>query len=167
MSPASTAAFGQDDTTVITSPSPSPAQVALALIILKSKPVELSLAEYFDQLRKHIRNGPRDTSAPDHEHIDSVSFWKQAYERSEVAQANLLDRIYELEQHQKPQDSRSKIFDLLDIPITGKRKRGKEAVAKANCQSTRRAAPAKPSQPSKTNLGEAASTINTEDLDRK
>lgn len=61
-------------------------------------------------LRKHIRVGKRELEpkpgsaaincdAHDGErHIDSVSFWREAYEKSEAAQSRLLDRIYELEQ---------------------------------------------------------------------
>lgn len=30
--------------------------------------------------------------------FDSVSFWQQAYERSEAEQSRLMDRVYELEQ---------------------------------------------------------------------
>ncbi len=162
MSSISTAAFDQDGTRATLGPSPSQAQIALALILLRSKPLGLSLEEYFDQLRKHIRSGSQGACATDHEHLDSIAFWKQAYEESEAAQAELLDKIYELEHHQNAQDSRAMIFDIPEKPANGRLKRGNEAVAKANSQSKRRAVPAQTSQPLQTNIGEVVGTTNVQ-----
>ncbi|KAI5281057.1 hypothetical protein KEM54_003412 [Ascosphaera aggregata] len=60
--------------------SPSLPQLALALSIIKTKPLTLGIRDDLDK------------------RIDSITFWRQAYEKSEAAQARQLDRIYDLEQ---------------------------------------------------------------------
>ncbi|KAL4920448.1 hypothetical protein BDW62DRAFT_198765 [Aspergillus aurantiobrunneus] len=79
--------------------SPSPAQLALALAIVKLKPATLGIREYILQSRKSI--SVTETAeifhTPD-KFFDSISFWKQAYEKSEAEQSQLLDRNFELEQ---------------------------------------------------------------------
>ncbi|KAI5285551.1 hypothetical protein KEM52_002394 [Ascosphaera acerosa] len=97
-------------------PPPSPAQLALALTIVKTRPRQLDIREYLLSLRSCIKSGrhtqppaqrayeeqPRECGAEHVEldadkRIDSITFWRQAYEKSEAAQAALLDRIYDLE----------------------------------------------------------------------
>lgn len=97
---------------------PSSAQIALALAIVKLKPVGIDIkgatsclrilwqglqlissSEYILQRRKSIKS----SKAAEIFHwpekfFDSVSFWRQAYERSEAEQSKLLDRIFELEE---------------------------------------------------------------------
>ncbi|GKZ22287.1 hypothetical protein AbraIFM66951_007921 [Aspergillus brasiliensis] len=64
------------------------------MAIVKLKPVEHLL-----QIRHHIKSTHLiDRSYTHDKFFDSVSFWQQAYERSEAEQSKLLDRIYELEQ---------------------------------------------------------------------
>ncbi|PGH19413.1 hypothetical protein AJ80_03913 [Polytolypa hystricis UAMH7299] len=55
--------------------------------------------DYILSIREHIRNGrnAESTSTPE-KHLDSITFWRQAYEKSEATQTKLLDKIYELEQ---------------------------------------------------------------------
>lgn len=97
---------------------PSPAQLALAMAIVKLKPPDVDLKgnipvlvlfdrtcrlieslEHLLQIRHHIKSiHSADRSYTHDKFFDSVSFWQQAYERSEAEQCNLLDRIYELEQ---------------------------------------------------------------------
>lgn len=93
---------------------PSPAQIALALAIVKHKPAHLDIkgnlppmvegnlltsADHILQIRSFIKNSrTASRPAPDDKFFDSVSFWQQAYEKSEAEQSKLLDRIYELEQ---------------------------------------------------------------------
>ena len=97
--------------------------------------------EYFAKLREHISSGRRPSS--EHEYLDSITFWKKAYEESEAAQAKLLDRIYELEQGHALDQHKYDLFDLPqdpEVPVLeglGKRKRGSEPAAKANSQSKR------------------------------
>ena len=89
-------------------------------------------------------DGRRSLSSDDHEHLDSTSFWKQAYEESEAAQAKLLDKIYELEQRSTLEQEKHNLFDIPPDPESpcpkaiGKRKRATEPVAKANSQSKRK-----------------------------
>ena len=85
-----------------------------------------------------MEDGKR-TPAREHERLDSTAFWKQAYETSEAAQAELLDRIYELEQSQNLPQNRREVFDIPASPIAGNtRKRKNDTTAKANSQSKRR-----------------------------
>ncbi|KAL1886471.1 hypothetical protein Plec18167_000402 [Paecilomyces lecythidis] len=78
---------------------PSQSQLALALAIVKLKPTNIDIKDHILQIRELIKPGrdPVRTSFPE-KHLDSVSFWQQAYEKSEASQSKLLDRIYELEQ---------------------------------------------------------------------
>ncbi|OGM41480.1 hypothetical protein ABOM_008930 [Aspergillus bombycis] len=84
-----------DDDTI-----PFPAQLALAIAIVKQKPADLDIRDYILKIRLHIK----DTRDADKTYIqdkdrffDSVSFWQQAYEKSEAEQSKLVDRIYDLE----------------------------------------------------------------------
>ncbi|PGG96737.1 hypothetical protein AJ79_09465 [Helicocarpus griseus UAMH5409] len=78
---------------------PSQPQLALALAIVKSKPSNISIKDHILDVRRHIHNG-RTHQGPEipEKHLDSITFWREAYEKSESAQSKLLDRIYELEQ---------------------------------------------------------------------
>ncbi|OAX84674.1 hypothetical protein ACJ72_00966 [Emergomyces africanus] len=78
---------------------PSQPQLALALAIVKSKPSDTTLKDHILEVRRHIYNG-KTNHAPElpHKHLDSITFWREAYEKSESAQSKLLDKIYELEQ---------------------------------------------------------------------
>ncbi|KAL4785603.1 hypothetical protein BJX76DRAFT_346944 [Aspergillus varians] len=80
--------------------SPSPAQLALALAIVKLKPTGLDVKEYILQSRQSIKvpKSAAEVFHPPEKFFDSVSFWKQAYQKSEAEQSKLLDRIFELEQ---------------------------------------------------------------------
>lgn len=83
---------------------------------------------------------PRSISTDTHEHIDNTAFWKQAYEESEAARAELLDRIFELEQNQTVSRSGLATLEMAANPVvTNKRKRKNDLTAKANSQSKRRA----------------------------
>ena len=96
---------------------------------------------YLDQLRQHTHPGLRHTFAADHEHLDSTAFWRQAYEKSEAAQAKLLNKIYELELLKQLKGDGSESFEALRVGARGKRKRSEKTTAKANSQSKRRATP--------------------------
>lgn len=64
------------------------------------------------------------TSQPD-KFFDSVSFWQQAYERSEAEQSKLLDRIFELEQRNTALLAKTQKGDLGEeeqLPESSKRK---------------------------------------------
>ncbi|KAL5343086.1 hypothetical protein BJX70DRAFT_207305 [Aspergillus crustosus] len=79
--------------------SPSPAQLALALAIVKTKPPGSGMTEYVLQIRQNIKSSrDADISLSPEMFFDSVTFWKQAYEKSEAENSKLLDRTYELEQ---------------------------------------------------------------------
>lgn len=105
---------------------PSNAQLALALSILKSKPASVSVkgrqsspvslkppwifanpyqrlpSEHILSIRQYITSGKRqdvaDSGSLPERHLDSVTFWRDAYETSESEQSKLHDRIYDLEQ---------------------------------------------------------------------
>ncbi|KAE8131802.1 hypothetical protein BDV38DRAFT_288382 [Aspergillus pseudotamarii] len=86
-----------DDSTM-----PSPAQLALAIAIVKHKPADLDIREYILRIRQHIKDTREAEKPYTHDKdrfFDSVSFWRQAYEKSEAEQSKLLDRIYDLERH--------------------------------------------------------------------
>ncbi|KAL3472994.1 hypothetical protein BJX99DRAFT_261812 [Aspergillus californicus] len=79
--------------------SPTPEQIALALAIVKSKPAHFTIREYILQIRQNIKpsNNAEISRSPE-KYFDSVSFWKQAYEKSEAEQSKLLDQNFELKQ---------------------------------------------------------------------
>ncbi|KAL5002196.1 hypothetical protein BDV10DRAFT_181880 [Aspergillus recurvatus] len=80
--------------------SPSPAQLALALAIVKLKPAGLEIKKFILQCRESIKaSRTAEIFHSPEKFFDSVSFWKQAYEKSEAEKSTLLDRIFELEQH--------------------------------------------------------------------
>ncbi|XHG04667.1 hypothetical protein AWENTII_007918 [Aspergillus wentii] len=78
---------------------PSPAQLALAMAVVKQKPTGVDIKEHIMQIREFIKE-TKDShrSSSQDKFFDSVSFWQQAFEKSEAEQIKLLDRIYELEQ---------------------------------------------------------------------
>ncbi|KAE8350573.1 hypothetical protein BDV28DRAFT_150815 [Aspergillus coremiiformis] len=79
---------------------PFPAQLALAIAIVKQKPADLNAREYILQIRKYIKDtkdADKSYTQDKDKFFDSVSFWQQAYEKSEAEQSKLLDRIYDLE----------------------------------------------------------------------
>ncbi|OQE44621.1 hypothetical protein PENCOP_c002G04242 [Penicillium coprophilum] len=78
---------------------PSKLQLALALAVVKGKPPGQGVEEYILQIRQFIKttNDLRQVGATD-KFFDSVSFWQQAYERSEAGQRKLQDQIHELNQ---------------------------------------------------------------------
>ncbi|OJD21119.1 hypothetical protein ACJ73_07545 [Blastomyces percursus] len=78
---------------------PSQLQLALALAIVKSKPSNTTIKDHILKIRQHIHDG-KAYHAPElpEKHLDSITFWREAYEKSESAQSKLLDKIYELEQ---------------------------------------------------------------------
>ncbi|OJD17887.1 hypothetical protein AJ78_02059 [Emergomyces pasteurianus Ep9510] len=79
--------------------TPSQPQLALALAIVKSKPSDTTIKDHILEVRRHIYNG-KICHIPElpTKHLDSITFWREAYEKSESAQSKLLDKIYELEQ---------------------------------------------------------------------
>ena len=102
---------------------------------------------------------PQSIPREEHEHLDSIAFWKQAYEESEAAQTKLLDRIHELEQDQAAPRSGLAFPEVPASPITtSKRKRKNETVAKVTTQSKRRGVMAKALQPPESVAGDALST---------
>lgn len=76
-----------------------------------------------------------------HKHLDGTAYWKQAFQKSELAQAQLLDRVYELEQEQELNAKKLGAAQAASA-VKGKRKRGAdpEPMHKANSQAKRRAA---------------------------
>lgn len=65
--------------------------------------------DYIAEIRQHLKVGEKpqlDTSRE--KYFDSVTFWQQAYEKSEAAQSKLLDKIYDLEQRNEALLSRLK-----------------------------------------------------------
>lgn len=123
---------------------PLPAQLALAMAIVKHKPADLSIKgdilflivlliltrlDHILQIRSYIMTAkdPESnpvTSQPD-KFFDSVSFWQQAYERSEAEQSKLLDRIFELEQRNTALLAKTQKGDVGEeeqLPESSKRK---------------------------------------------
>jgi hypothetical protein len=105
---------------------------------------------------------PQSIPREEREHLDSIAFWKQAYEQSEAAQTKLLDRIYELEQDQTTPRDGLAFPEVPASPIpTRKRKRNNETAAKANSQSKRRDLMAKTLRSPESVKGDALSTEKT------
>ncbi|PKY03569.1 hypothetical protein P168DRAFT_327629 [Aspergillus campestris IBT 28561] len=95
---------------------PSPAQLALALAIVKQKPPHLDVKEYILQIRQQIKStAEADEVYTQKKYFDSVSFWQQAYERSEAEQTKLLDRIYELERRNDALLAKTQGQDTADV----------------------------------------------------
>ncbi|KAF3028003.1 hypothetical protein E8E15_004506 [Penicillium rubens] len=78
---------------------PTKPQLALALAVVKRKPPGQSVKDYILQVRQFIKKTKElgQVVATD-KFFDSVSFWQQAYERSEAAQSKLQDQVHELNQ---------------------------------------------------------------------
>lgn len=123
---------------------PSPAQLALAMAIVKQKPTDADIKgwpcpmtvpirpisniipDYILHIRSHIAHAkdPHPVSLQN-KFFDSVSFWQQAYEKSEAEQSKLLDRIYELEQRNTALLAKSQIGNVAEDekpPESSKRK---------------------------------------------
>ncbi|OQE10147.1 hypothetical protein PENVUL_c004G08305 [Penicillium vulpinum] len=78
---------------------PTKLQLALALAVVKGKPPGQSVKEYISQIRGCIKNANNlDKVVTTDKFFDSVSFWRQAYERSEAGQKKLEDQVHELNQ---------------------------------------------------------------------
>ncbi|KAJ5356159.1 hypothetical protein N7517_010768 [Penicillium concentricum] len=78
---------------------PTKLQLALALAVVKGKPPGQGVKEYILQIREFIKKSKDlgQVGATD-KFFDSVSFWQQAYERSEAGQSKLQDQVHELNQ---------------------------------------------------------------------
>ncbi|KAK4870625.1 hypothetical protein LT330_004973 [Penicillium expansum] len=78
---------------------PTKLQLALALAVVRRKPPGQSVKEYILQIRQFIKKA-KDLDQVDaaDKFFDSVSFWQQAYERSEAGQSKLQDQVHELNQ---------------------------------------------------------------------
>ncbi|CRL25786.1 unnamed protein product [Penicillium camemberti] len=78
---------------------PTKLQLALALAVVKGKPPGQSVKEYILQIRQFIKKTKDlDQGVATDKFFDSVSFWQQAYERSEAGQSKLQDQVHELNQ---------------------------------------------------------------------
>ncbi|KGO74413.1 hypothetical protein PITC_019460 [Penicillium italicum] len=78
---------------------PTKLQLALALAVVKRKPPGQSVKEYILQVRQFInKSKDLDQIVATDKFFDSVSFWQQAYERSEAGQSKLQDQVHELNQ---------------------------------------------------------------------
>ncbi|KAJ6184630.1 hypothetical protein N7519_005931 [Penicillium mononematosum] len=78
---------------------PTKPQLALALAVVKRKPPGQSVKEYILQIRQFIqKTEDLGQVVVTDKFFDSVSFWQQAYERSEAAQSKLQDQVHELKQ---------------------------------------------------------------------
>ncbi|OQD96076.1 hypothetical protein PENSOL_c017G09927 [Penicillium solitum] len=78
---------------------PTKLQLALALAVVKGKPPGQSVKEYILQIRQFIKKTKDlDQGVTTDKFFDSVSFWQQAYERSEAGQSKLQDQVHELNQ---------------------------------------------------------------------
>ncbi|KAJ5098515.1 hypothetical protein N7532_005516 [Penicillium argentinense] len=97
---------------------PERAHLALALAIVKGKPPNTTVKDYFVQIRRHIKV-TKGIQMPCPEKIfDSAFFWKSAYEKSEAEQAKLLNTIYDLEQ--RNQSLSSKLYPTDSIAQSNK-----------------------------------------------
>ncbi|ERF73343.1 hypothetical protein EPUS_08285 [Endocarpon pusillum Z07020] len=113
---------------------PTPAELALALLVLKSKPVESSLEDYIYSLRRCICPGGRTPRG----RLDSCAFWRQAYEKSEVAHSDLLNKHHELEQQieQLRGDLRQSRADHAQAGLKRKRSVNQATKQSTNCKPT-------------------------------
>ncbi|PLB38111.1 uncharacterized protein BDW47DRAFT_105866 [Aspergillus candidus] len=104
---------------------PSPAQLALALAIVKQKPTHLDVKEYILQIRQQIKSTAEAGGIyTQKKYFDSVSFWQQAYERSEAEQTKLLDCIYDLERRNDALLAKAQGQDTADVEkVAGSMKR--------------------------------------------
>jgi hypothetical protein len=59
----------------------------------------MQLSDFISQVHRRIHTERTPENVTDERlRLDSAGFWREAYERTEANQAQLLDRIYELEQ---------------------------------------------------------------------
>ncbi|PYI09000.1 hypothetical protein BO78DRAFT_55504 [Aspergillus sclerotiicarbonarius CBS 121057] len=131
-------------------PMPSPAQLALAMAIVKLKPVGLDIKEHLLQIRRHIKpTHLTDRFFTHDKYLDSVSFWEQAYERSEAEQSKLLERIFELEQRNESLLARLQNTGVTREEETLKRKITAKSAASENNAPMRKRAKTQQTNPSK------------------
>ncbi|KAF4636782.1 hypothetical protein G7Y89_g1282 [Cudoniella acicularis] len=78
----------------------SKSQLALALAIQKSKPEGISTLEYYQQLRKRIRNG-RNVPDAERRYIDTPEFWRDQYTKVHLEKKALEDKVLRLEEERR------------------------------------------------------------------
>jgi hypothetical protein len=100
------------------------------------------VADYLGRLCRQVQanNGHSANLLP--RRLDSTAFWKESYEKSEAAQAALLDTLHELQHHGGRITEPGQVPETVNANGT-KRKRGNGSATKANSQSKRKAAPEK------------------------
>ncbi|KAF2799315.1 hypothetical protein K505DRAFT_294774 [Melanomma pulvis-pyrius CBS 109.77] len=119
---------------------PSKLQIALAIAILKTKPDGVTVRDHILCLRSHLKRGPqRFTEEEEHRHLDSVTYWRERYERAET-------KCHELE-HRNAQLGRAN--DALQIHkapvgLQGSAKRKGEAYKQNRSSKRLRGAPEVP-----------------------
>ena len=125
-------------------------QFIIALLLVKSKPFATPIkgldvqgsdpltafadlsTEYIASLRSCIRNGTRTQSADTpHNHIDTTSFWRQAYTKSEEEKIILRARIAELERRDN-----NRIIEESVIPTAANSQRKRKRAPIAASQSS-------------------------------
>jgi len=93
--------------------------------------------EHLAQIRQSIVPAKHTSSFDKQQHVDSVIYWKQAYEKAAAQETKLQDRIYELEQERQ---SNEPLTASPPQPVNQNKKRTRDTLrtAKANMQSKRR-----------------------------
>ncbi|KAF2475071.1 uncharacterized protein BDR25DRAFT_212990 [Lindgomyces ingoldianus] len=77
---------------------PSQLQIAFAVAIVRRKPDTITVKDYMVQLRHHLSQGKqRITSRDSHRHFNSVSYWKEQFERVQQSCQQLQQRNVQLE----------------------------------------------------------------------
>ncbi|KAK5167829.1 uncharacterized protein LTR77_007528 [Saxophila tyrrhenica] len=65
---------------------PSERTIAFAVSIVRSKPPELTIAEYIQLLRQHVAKGRRENALSSaYRHLDRSSYWRAEFERMKAA----------------------------------------------------------------------------------
>ncbi|KAF2269787.1 hypothetical protein CC78DRAFT_564477 [Lojkania enalia] len=114
--------------------APSGVQVALAIAILRSKPKDITVRNYVQQLRSYLRAEHRTAGNDNRRHLDSVMYWKDQYEVSEEKCRGLEHRITQLERANDALQSRQNV-ESVHTETSSKRKRGVKKQAKTSKRS--------------------------------
>lgn len=101
---------------------PSPRAMAFAISVVRSKPPELTVAEYIRLLRQHIAQGRRENALSSvYRHLDRSAFWRSEFDRMknalQASEAQAVDLQLEIEK------LKTKVEHLKSNAPTKKRKK--------------------------------------------
>ncbi|KAL5113996.1 hypothetical protein ACEQ8H_008101 [Pleosporales sp. CAS-2024a] len=130
---------------------PSPAQTALAMILLRSKPTDVTVRDFVLQLRTHYKSGRTAVDPADYGHyLDLACYWKEQCQRAQDECERLQSINIRLERSNQSLSQRMSVpsAQALDT-ATDERPMAANSTRPGTANATKRKAPASPSKSSK------------------